>query len=28
VSIVGGDVDIVAGITKLGEQEAVNTKLK
>jgi hypothetical protein len=25
---VGGDVDIVAGITKLGEQVAGNTKLK
>jgi hypothetical protein len=25
---VGGDVDFVAGITKLGEQVAGNTKLK
>jgi hypothetical protein len=25
---VGGDVDIVAGITKLGEQVAENTKLE
>jgi hypothetical protein len=25
---VGGDVDIVAGITKLGEQVAGNTKLE
>ena len=27
-AIVGGDVDIVAGITKLGEQVAGNTKLE
>jgi hypothetical protein len=28
ITIVGGDVDIVAGITKLGEQVAGNTKLE
>jgi hypothetical protein len=26
--VVGGDIDIVAGITKLGEQVAGNTKLE